>query len=57
MSHKDFGVSKRRGTGDACGHVDNLARQQIRAPTIENVKWLTLESGPHETVCVTAITQ
>ncbi|MGN6237848.1 hypothetical protein [Dyella sp.] len=57
MSRKDFAVLKRRGTGDVGGHVDNLARQQIRAPATENVKQLTLVSDPAETVYVTAITE
>ena len=56
MSRKDFAVPKRRGTGDVGGHVDNLARQQFRAPATENVKQRTLALDPAETVYVTAIT-
>jgi len=57
MPRKDFGIPERTGTGDAGGHVDNLARQQIRASAVENVKWRTLGFGTGETVYVTAITQ
>jgi hypothetical protein len=56
MSRKDFSVLKRRGAGDVGGHVDNLARQQFRAPATGNVKQLTLEFDRAETVYVTAIT-